>query len=118
MKAALVAGGFHGQQFPRDVAVAPRIFIQVFLVVFFPINSLVRERKIATVTVMGKRLCIKQSVIDYYASAEKLSHPKEEYYRDLIRVFKKRQCREREKEKRREKRSNPKKSVALVNKEI
>lgn len=72
------------------------------------INYLVREGKLAAVTVMGKRLCIKQSVIDYYASAEKLSHPTEEYYRDLIRAFKKRQCRERENKKRREKRSNPK----------
>ena len=87
-------------------AVSPRELAQRIGVSTNTINYLVREGKLAAVTVMGKRLCIKQSVIDYYASAEKLSHPTEEYYRDLIRAFKKRQCRERENEKRREQRKN------------
>ena len=74
------------------------------------VNYLAREGKITAVTVSGKRLCIKESVIDYYSSDEKLSHPTEEAYRKLIRAFKARQCRERENEKRREKRINNKKS--------
>ena len=70
------------------------------------VNNWVREGKVNAVTVMGKRFCIKQSVIDYYASEEKLAHPADEAYRDLIRGFKRRMCRERENEKRREKRKN------------
>ena len=46
------------------------------------------------------------NVIDYYASEEKLAHPADEAYRDLIRGFKRQMCRERENEKRREKRKN------------
>lgn len=87
-------------------AVSTRELAQRICVSTNTINYLVREGKLAAVTVMGKRLCIKQSVIDYYASAEKLSHPTEEYYRDLIRAFKKRKYRERENEKRRKNRRN------------
>ena len=85
-------------------AVSPKEIAQRIGVTGNTINYLVREGKIAAVTVMGKRLCIKQSVIDYYASAEKLTNPADEAYQDLIRAFKKRQCRERENERRRKNR--------------
>ena len=70
------------------------------------VNNWVRDGKVKAVTVMGKRLCIKRSVIDFYASEEKLAHPADEAYRELIRGFKRRMCSERENEKRREKRKN------------
>ena len=70
------------------------------------VNNWVRDGKVNAVTLMGKRLCIKQTVIDFYASKKKLEHPADESYRELISEFKRRMCRERENEKRREKRKN------------
>ena len=67
------------------------------------IHRLVREGKLHSVTVKGKQYCAKDEIIDYISSPEKLSHPVEKTYKELIRAFKKRQCRERENEKRRKK---------------
>ncbi|MBR1811174.1 MAG: hypothetical protein IJ766_05960 [Clostridia bacterium] len=49
--------------------------------------------------------CSKYEIINYAASEEKLSHPTGTEYQNLIRAFKKRQCRERENEKRRTRRN-------------
>ena len=69
------------------------------------VHRLVREGKLHSVTVKGKQYCAKDEIIDYISSSEKLSHPAEKIYKELIRAFKKRQCRERENEKRRRKRN-------------
>ena len=70
------------------------------------IHRLVREGKLHSVIVKGKQYCAKNEIIDYLSSPEKLSHPVEKTYKELIRAFKKRQCRERENEKRRKNRQS------------
>ena len=65
------------------------------------IHELIENGILHGVIVGGKVYCPKSEVIDYTASAEKLSNPGSQIFRELIRTFKKQQCRERENEKRR-----------------
>lgn len=57
------------------------------------IHRLVREGRIHSVTVKGKQYCAKDEIVDYISSPEKLSHPVEKIYKELIRAFKKWPCR-------------------------
>ena len=65
------------------------------------IHELIENGILHGVTVSGKVYCPKSEVIEYAASAEKLSNPSSQIFRELIRTFKKHQCRQRENEKRR-----------------
>lgn len=68
------------------------------------IHEIAREGKITAVTLGRTEYIPKNELIAYAASPEKLSKPTSNTYKELIRKFKARQCRERENEKRREKR--------------
>ncbi|MEG1651707.1 MAG: hypothetical protein RR287_07840 [Oscillospiraceae bacterium] len=68
------------------------------------IHELIENGTLHGVTVCSKVYCPKSEIINYAASAEKLSNPSSQIYKELIRTFKKHMCRQRENEKRRCKR--------------
>ena len=68
------------------------------------IRELIKQNILHGVTVNATQYIPKAEFILYLSSPEKLAIPRTEEYRDLIREFKKRQCRERENEIRRQKR--------------
>lgn len=70
------------------------------------IHELINNGTLHGVTIGSKVYCSKSEVIKYAASREKLANPNSQIYRELIRAFKKRQCRVRENEKRRCKRQD------------
>lgn len=75
------------------------------------IRELVRENVLRGVKVGAVQYIVKDEFIAYISSPEKLSKPNTSAYRELIRAFKRRQCRVRENEKRREKRNCIKKRI-------
>ena len=68
------------------------------------IRELIKQNILHGVIVNATQYIPKTEFISYLSSPEKLAIPRTEAYRDLIREFKKRQCRERENEIRRQKR--------------
>lgn len=68
------------------------------------IRELIKENILHGVIVNATQYIPKAEFILYMSSPEKLAIPRTEVYRELIREFKKRQCRERENEIRRQKR--------------
>ena len=70
------------------------------------IHKLIKEKVLHGIKIGAVQYIPKTEFIAYMASPKKLSTPRTEKYKELIRVFKKRQCREREKAKRREKRKH------------
>lgn len=68
------------------------------------IRELIKQNILRGVIVNTTQYIAKTEFIYYLSSPEKLAIPRTEEYRELIREFKKRQCRERENEIRRQKR--------------
>lgn len=68
------------------------------------IYELIKENVLHGIKIGAVQYIPKTEFISYAASPEKLAKPISDVYRELIREFKKRQCRERENEKRRENR--------------
>lgn len=68
------------------------------------IRELIKENILHGVIVNTTQYIAKTEFISYLSSPKKLAIPRTEEYRELIREFKKRQCRERENEIRRQKR--------------
>ncbi len=68
------------------------------------IHKLIKENVLHGVKIGAVQYIPKTEFISYMASPKKLATPRTEKYKELIRAFKKRQCREREKEQRRCKR--------------
>ena len=70
------------------------------------IHEMIRSGKLHSGKVGATQYCVKDEIIHYTASVKRLSNPTGDAYKELIRAFKRRQCRERENEKRREKRKS------------
>ena len=70
------------------------------------IRELVKQKVLSGVRVGAVQYIVKDEFIAYMSSPEKLSKPRTPGYCELIRAFKRRQCRVRENEKRREKRNS------------
>ena len=68
------------------------------------IRELIKENILHGVIISTTQYIAKTEFISYLSTPEKLAIPRTEAYRELIREFKKRQCRERENEIRRQKR--------------
>lgn len=68
------------------------------------IYELIKENVLHGIKIGAVQYISKTEFISYAASAEKLAKPTSDAYRELIREFKKRQCRKRENAKRRVKR--------------
>ena len=68
------------------------------------IRELIKENILHGVIISTTQYISKTEFILYLSKPEKLAIPRTEVYKDLIREFKKRQCRERENEIRRQKR--------------
>lgn len=71
-------------------------------------NSILRLEhvgKLEIVVIMGKRYCTKGNLIAYLTRPEVILRPQIGNYKELIREYKKQQCRVRENEIRRQKRA-------------
>ena len=68
------------------------------------IHELIREETLHGIRMGNTQYCVKEEFICYMASPQKLSNPRTERYKELIREFKYKQRRERENEQRRCKR--------------
>ena len=75
------------------------------------IRELIKQNILQGVIISTTQYISKTEFISYLSTPEKLAIPRTEAYRDLIREFKKRQCRERENEIRR--RSHPARTTPL-----
>ncbi len=68
------------------------------------IHELIKEEALHGVKIGSTKYCVKEEFICYMASPQKLSNPRTDRYKELIREFKYIQRRERENEQRRCKR--------------
>lgn len=68
------------------------------------IHELICEEILHGIRMGNTQYCVKEEFICYMASPQKLSNPRTERYKELIRAFNYKQCRERENEQRRCKR--------------
>lgn len=68
------------------------------------IHELIREQTLHGIKIGSTQYCVKEEFICYMASPQKLSNPRTDRYKELIRKFKYLQRRERENEQRRCKR--------------
>lgn len=68
------------------------------------IHELIREETLHGIKIGSTQYCVKKEFICYMASPQKLSNPRTDRYKELIREFKYKQRRERENEQRRCKR--------------
>ena len=68
------------------------------------IHELIREETLHGIKISPVQYCAKEEFINYISSPQKLSNPRTERYKELIREFKYKQRRERENEQRRQKR--------------
>ena len=75
------------------------------------IRELVKQNVLSGVRVGAVQYVVKDEFIAYMSFPEKLSKPRTPGYCELIRAFKRRQCRVRENEKRREMRKGAKKEI-------
>lgn len=70
------------------------------------IHKLIKENVLHGIKIGAVQYIPKTEFIAYMASPKKLATPRTEKYKELIRAFKKRQCRERENAKRKDKRKH------------
>lgn len=70
------------------------------------IHKLIKENVLHGIKIGAVQYIPKTEFIAYMASPQKLSNPRTDKYKELIRAFKKRQCRERENAKRKDKRKH------------
>jgi hypothetical protein len=78
------------------------------------IHELIKEQVLHGIKIGCTQYCVKEEFICYMASPQKLSNPRTDKHKELIREFKYKQRRERENEQRRCKRSRSKNGSDIV----